>query len=71
MKKKDKHNFDIVIKHPTNLETNPKYYGKPLKERLSGLWSYRIGNFRIIYEIQETTKIIFIITIGHRRNVYD
>jgi len=68
---KDKHNFGILITHIKNLEQNPEYFGKPLTGNMAGLWSYRVGNFRIIYQIQNKEKVVFIITIGHRREVYE
>ncbi len=44
--------------------------GKPLKLELAGLWSYRIGRFRIIYRIGEQ-KVIELVTIGPRKNIYE
>ena len=43
--------------------------GKPLKEELSGLRSYRIGQFRIIYRIaqDQTTEVV---AVGPRRHIY-
>ena len=71
MQSKDKPNFDIIIWHLKNLEREPEHFGKPLTGSLKGLWSYRIGDFRVIYQIQKENSIVFIITIGHRRCVYD
>ena len=45
--------------------------GKPLERELSGRFSYRVGNFRIIYKVNEKTKTIFIVTVGHRSTVYN
>ncbi len=43
------------------LAINP-YMGKPLKGRLSGLYSYRLNlKDRILYEIKETDRVVFII----------
>ena len=71
LKKKDKKNFEIVIKHLENLINDPKFYGKPLKSNLAGLWSYRTADFRIIFEIEENKLIVFVIEIEHRKKVYD
>jgi mRNA interferase RelE/StbE len=43
--------------------------GKPLKEELAGLRSYRIGRFRIVYRIAED-RLIEIVAIGPRRYIY-
>ena len=71
LKKKDKKNFGIIIKHLESLKQNPKFYGKLLTGNLAGLWSYRTADFRVIYEIQEDKLIVFVIEIEHRKNVYD
>ncbi len=47
---------------------NDYHIRKPLKEELFGMWSLRLGSFRIIYKVQN--KIIEVITIGSRANVY-
>jgi mRNA interferase RelE/StbE len=33
-------------------------------------WKIRVGNYRVIYEIDDTVKTITILHIGHRRDVY-
>jgi mRNA-degrading endonuclease RelE of RelBE toxin-antitoxin system len=49
---------------------NDPYSGKSLKDALEGLWSYRVGSFRIIYRpIQERT--IDIIAVGPRKIIYE
>ena len=46
--------------------------GKRLSSReLAGKWSWRFGDYRIIYEIYEDDKIIDLVLVSHRRNVYD
>ena len=52
------------------LKENPEL-GKPLAGRLTGLWSLRIGEYRAIYEIEHDKLHIFVIQVGHRKNVYD
>lgn len=37
----------------------------------SGEWIYRIGNYRLICEIQDDRIVILILEIGHRRELYD
>jgi len=71
MQSKDKHNFQRVVEGLRNLEQDPEYFGKPPIGNLKGLWSYRTGDFRIIYQIHKESKIVFVVTIGHRGHVYD
>ena len=50
---------------------NPRIYGKALSANLAGLWRYRVGDYRIIAKIEDDKLIILIVTIGHRREIYD
>ena len=49
---------------------NPRHFGEALTANLSRLWRYRVGDFRIICEIQDEKVIVLVLTIGHRREVY-
>ncbi|MDD2261386.1 MAG: type II toxin-antitoxin system RelE/ParE family toxin [Clostridia bacterium] len=51
--------------------SNPRQFGKELKANLSGQWRYRIGNYRLIAEIQDNTILILILHIGHRSEIYN
>ena len=44
--------------------------GKSLTNRLSGLCSYRSGNYRIIYKILHQQILIIVLAIGHRKDIY-
>ena len=46
------------------------YLGKPLSGPLYGYWSYRVGNYRIIYQVIEQELVIFVFAVGHRKDVY-
>lgn len=50
--------------------TNPRTNGKPLKGNLKEYWRYRVGEYRIIADIQDANITIVIVNIGHRRQVY-
>jgi len=50
------------------LTTHPEKYGKPLQRTLKGYWKLRVGDYRIVFKIQE--KEIHILGIIHRREVY-
>ena len=49
---------------------NPRAQGKALSAILAGSWRYRIGDYRIITNIDEQTKTILILDIDHRSRVY-
>lgn len=44
--------------------------GKPLKEELAGLRSYRLGRYRIVYRAAED-RSVEIVAIGPRRHIYE
>jgi len=44
--------------------------GKPLKLSLKDKWSYRVGMYRIIYSIEYSILTVYVLEIGHRREVY-
>jgi mRNA interferase RelE/StbE len=49
---------------------NPKRLGKPLMLEHEGRYSARRGPYRIIYELDEAERLVRVIAIGHRRDVY-
>src|SRR5260364_418470 len=49
---------------------NPRSIGKVLTGPLIGFWCYRVGNYRIICDIQNDTLCVLVVEIGHRREVY-
>ncbi|MEM7482979.1 MAG: type II toxin-antitoxin system RelE/ParE family toxin [Acidobacteriota bacterium] len=51
------------------LGTHPEQFAKPLAYTRAGLWSLRIGPWRLIFALR--TDEVWILRIGHRRDVYD
>lgn len=49
---------------------NPRARGKELTSNLSGLWRYRVGDYRILCRIRDDKLIITVIEIEHRSMVY-
>ncbi len=52
----------------SKLKTNPAVFGKPLRQSLKNHRSLRVGDFRIVYRIDE--QLVRIVAIRHRRDVY-
>lgn len=69
-RKLDKSTQERISKKINELKQNPKL-GIPLVANLAGLWKLRIGDYRIIYQIKNEELIIFVLKMGHRRNVYE
>jgi mRNA interferase RelE/StbE len=53
-----------------SLAENPQRVGKPLRFELEGLHSARRGDYRVVYEIDQTEATVTIIAIQHRADVY-
>jgi len=45
--------------------------GKPLHGELAPFWSYRVGDYRIVYEIRDDELVILVVMVGHRREIYE
>ena len=50
---------------------DPRQRGKGLTGDLAGYWRYRIGDYRVIVEIQDRVLVIVAIGLGHRSQIYD
>ena len=44
--------------------------GKTLRDQLEGLRSYRVGHFRIIYQVSKRGRIVELVAIGPRARIY-
>lgn len=74
LKKLDRHTSALILgwvrKNLENCE-NPRSHGKGLSANRSGQWRYRVGDYRLIAEIQDNRITILILNAGHRRDIYD
>ncbi len=59
-----------VLDALTELEGDPQV-GYRLRGRLTGLWSLRVGVYRIIYELRDDDKTVRVVAIRHRGRAYD
>jgi mRNA interferase RelE/StbE len=50
---------------------NPRLFGKALSGKLSDYWSYRIGDYRVVADLQDNRLIILVVDLDHRRQIYD
>ena len=58
--------FDAAI---SELSENPRPAGST---KLTGLpyWRLRVGDYRIVYRIQDDVLVVLVVEIGHRREIY-
>lgn len=52
----------------TRLVEAPELYGKPLRKSLAGYRKLRVGDYRVIFKIQESN--VKILVIAHRKEAY-
>ncbi|MBL8824972.1 MAG: type II toxin-antitoxin system mRNA interferase toxin, RelE/StbE family [Planctomycetia bacterium] len=58
---------------PHALETEPRKHNniKPLKGKFKGMLRYRVGDYRVVYFIEESRKKVIVSMIAHRSEVYE
>jgi mRNA interferase RelE/StbE len=49
---------------------DPRQWGKPLHGERRGLWRYRVGDYRLICDIQDEKVTVLVLEVGNRKNVY-
>ena len=73
LQKMDKHTQKLIYswigKHLEGC-ADPRVHGKGLSADRTGQWRYRIGDYRIIADIQDERLLILVIAAGHRREIY-
>ena len=50
---------------------DPRVRGKALVGNLAGFWRYRVGDYRVLCRIKENELIIFVVEVGHRKEIYE
>jgi mRNA interferase RelE/StbE len=59
------------VRHGLDYLADEPRAGKPLHGELAPFWSYRVGDYRIVYEIRRGELVILVVMIGQRRAVYE
>ncbi|MFY9661623.1 MAG: type II toxin-antitoxin system RelE/ParE family toxin [Terriglobales bacterium] len=49
---------------------DPHQIGARLQGTLSGLWKYRVGDYRLICSLENNQLVVLVLRVGHRREVY-
>lgn len=49
---------------------DPRLLGHALTGDLKGLWRYRVGDYRLIAQIEDDRLVVLVVALGHRREVY-
>lgn len=49
---------------------DPRSRGKALTANKTGLWRWRVGNYRIIADIIDDQVVVLVVDVGHRSTIY-
>lgn len=49
---------------------DPRSEGKALTGNLAGVWRYRVGDYRILCDIDNGRLVVLVVDVAHRREVY-
>lgn len=70
----DKQDRDRISQYLTERVANapsPRALGKPLVgSRFGELWRYRVGDYRLICQINDDQLLVLVVEVGHRSQVY-
>ncbi len=50
---------------------DPRAFGKPLGGDLTGIWRYRVADYRVLCRFEDDELIILVVAAAHRSTVYD
>jgi mRNA interferase RelE/StbE len=73
LKKLDRSTAQTLLRYMNRLlleDEHPTQRGKALTANLTGLWRYRVGDYRLVCDIQDGELVVLLLRIGHRREVY-
>jgi mRNA-degrading endonuclease RelE of RelBE toxin-antitoxin system len=60
----------VVLETLEAIAENPRRLGKPLMFEHEGRYAARRGPYRMIYELDATERLVRVLAVGHRRDVY-
>ena len=70
----DRHAQQEILRYlRERIATNddPRRFGKALARELTGLWRYRVGNYRLICHLTDHRLIVLVLRVGHRKDIYE
>lgn len=59
-----------IISKLESIVYSPYSSGKQLKGTLAGLWRYRVGNYRVVCDVENENITIYVIDVDHRSKIY-
>lgn len=61
----------LVKKVEAHMVQDPLRLGKPLHGEFKNLYRYRVGDYRVIYEVRKQQVLVIVVKVGHRKDVYE
>jgi mRNA interferase RelE/StbE len=61
---------DRILSRLESLQENPRPHGAIKLQGEKNLWRMRVGDYRVVYSVDDTNKIVDVSVIRHRRDVY-
>lgn len=59
-----------IIRAIVKLDVNPRPSGVRKLQGANDLYRYRVGDYRIVYQIQDEKLVVLVVRVAHRREVY-
>ena len=59
-----------ILRTITTLGNDPRPPGVKALVGEAGLWRIRVGDYRVVYEINDTELIVLVVRVAHRSDVY-
>ncbi len=73
LKRLDRHTQREILRYFREriaTDEDPRRLGKSLRHDLQGLWRYRVGDYRMICNIEDEQVIVLVLDVAHRSTVY-
>jgi mRNA interferase RelE/StbE len=49
---------------------DPRQFGKALRGDLGEFWRYRVGDYRVLYQINDGELLVLVVKVGNHRDIY-
>ncbi len=58
------------LRHRVIGDGEPRSTGKALKGNKAEIWSYRLGDYRVLCHIEDEALAVLVLAVGHRKEIY-
>jgi len=59
-----------ILSKIEELTTEPRPAGCRKLQGRSGLWRLRVGDYRVVYSVDDQQKLVDVVAVRHRREAY-